>query len=100
MSTSVYICVLSKLVHASPGDWESALKAIEQKAGLRLLPALREAVILHCRTRGKKHDEIETQLAERARAVMAPTRFRLGARQQGGVWSFCQQVPSANHKIP
>src|ERR1700677_2279526 len=74
MKASVHIYALSKLVHASPGDWESALKAIEQKKRLAYgyyLP-LREAVVLYCKTRGKKHDEIVAQLEERARAVIAP----------------------------
>jgi hypothetical protein len=74
VAASVHIYALSKLVHASPGDWESALKAIEQKKRLAYgyyLP-LREAVVLHCKTRGKKHDDIVAQLEERARAVIAP----------------------------
>ena len=74
MAASVHIYALSKLVHASPANWESALNAIEKKKRLAYgyyLP-LREAVVLYCKTKGKRQDEILAQLEERARAVIAP----------------------------
>lgn len=74
MAASVHIYPLSRLVHASPAVWEQELKAIESgktRAFSYYLP-LREAAVLFSRSKGKKEEEIRSQLAARARAIPAP----------------------------
>jgi hypothetical protein len=74
VSTSVHIYPLSKLVHASPGDWERALDEIERgkvRAYRYYLP-LREAVIRYCKAKPGEGNAIRNELVQRARGVPAP----------------------------
>ena len=71
MPISVHIYPLSKLVHATPGGWESQLRAIEQGKlhAYRYYLPLREASVSFCKSRGKRLDQIAEQLRLSASGV-------------------------------
>lgn len=64
MSVPVHIYSLSRLVHARASDWETQLRAIEEgkKYAFRYYLPLREAVITYCRNRGKRRQDVLTQM--------------------------------------
>jgi len=76
MSVAVHIYPLSRLVHASAGSWESQLRTIEEGKlhAYRYYLPLREAVVSYCRSRGKRHEQILSQLNASALAVTAGGR--------------------------
>ena|SRR5579872_6331283 len=70
MTQRVHILPLSKLVHASPTQWEKVLREIEEgkvRAYKYYLP-LREAIVVFCRKGGHDRDRIVSQMVARARA--------------------------------
>lgn len=71
---AVHIYPLSKLVHAFPGDWENLLKAIEggKVRAYTYYQPLREAVVMYCRSKGKRYDDILHDLVRRANEMPAP----------------------------
>lgn len=72
-STLVHIYPLSRLVHASPANWEKQLQEIERGKDSRYgyyLP-LREAVVSYCKSRRKRRDDIVKILENQARSVFA-----------------------------
>lgn len=72
----VHIYPLSRLVYASPADWERQLKDIEDGKvnAFKYYYPLREAVVLYCKSKGKRHEEALQCLETKARLITAHRR--------------------------
>jgi hypothetical protein len=61
------------LVYASPADWERQLKDIEDGKvnAFNYYHPLREAVVLYCKSKGKRYEEAQHQMETKARLIRA-----------------------------
>jgi len=74
VAIAVHIYPLSRLVHASPGDWERQLRGIEESKfyANRYYSPLRDGAASYCKSRGRRFDEIVEQV--RVGALGIPAR--------------------------